>query len=62
MRRMGMELPTVTDQYMSDGNNPKPVEDGQFPVLQLSDGGRYVGSVGQSFDEVRAEAAERGII
>lgn len=57
-----MPLPTVEKEYMSDGNNPEPVEGGEFAVLQLSDGGRYVGRAGQTFKDLRAEAEERGII
>lgn len=52
----------VTSEYMSDGNNPEPVKGGKFPVLQLSDGGRYVGRLGQSFEELRTEAKDRGFI
>lgn len=57
-----MALPKVKDEYMSNGNNPEPVKGGKFPVLKLSDGSRYVGRVGQKFDDLRAEAKERGII
>lgn len=57
-----MALPTVTKKYMSDGNNPEPVEGGEFAVLQLSDGGRYVGRKGQTFKDLQAEAKKRGII
>lgn len=52
----------VTSEYMSDGNNPDAVKGGQFPVLQLDTGARCVGRVGQSFDELRAEAIDRGLV
>lgn len=56
-----MTLPKINDEYLSDGNNPEPVKGGKFPVLQLSDGSRYVGRAGQTFEELRAEAKERGV-
>lgn len=57
-----MAKPKVKETYMSDGNNPEPVKGGKFPVLRLSDGSRYVGRVGQSFEDLQAEAKDRDII
>lgn len=53
-------LPIVVDQYMSDGNNPAAVKNGQFPVLLLDDGSRVVGNKGQGFDSLLKQARERG--
>lgn len=57
-----MPLPTVEKKYMSDGNNPEPIKGAEFPVLQLSDGGRIVGRKGQSHAELIADAQRRGQI
>jgi len=57
-----MALPKVEKEYMSDGNNPEAVKGGKFPVLQLSDGSRIVGRVKQSFEDLKAEAHDRGAI
>lgn len=53
---------TVKDQYMGTGNAPKSDGEGEFPVLELSTGGRYVGRIGQSFDDLRKEAVDNGFL
>lgn len=55
------DLPTVSKEYMGDGNTP-PVKGGKFPVLQLSDGSRVVGRVGQSYKDLRADAVAKKLI
>lgn len=54
-------LPKVTKEYMGDGNTP-PVKGGKFPVLQLDDGSRIVGRVGQSYKDLRKDAADKKLI
>lgn len=55
------DLPTVKKQYMGDGNTP-PVKGGKFPVLELSDGSRIVGRAGQSYKDLRNDAADKKLI
>jgi hypothetical protein len=60
-----MTVAKIGKKYHSDGNNPKAVKGGKFPVLQLVDDdgnevGRIVGRAGQSYDDLIKHAQERG--
>lgn len=53
---------TIVDKWMGIGNAPKDAGEGEFPVLLLSDGSRYVGRKEQTFKELKVEAVRLGRI